>query len=372
MIHRRQVFRSLCIALLGLFVLSIDGAPAQEMMRRDGGMRGDGMRGGDRGGGMRGVGTGIGIGIGTGLAIDAIRRSREAETPVNDGPRRSSVKKTKQPKQTAKKRPPRSEPVEPQTATTPPSQLRFVGKPDDVTHNPLQKDGKLGDLNDHKQTVVMKRDSHFRRHYYFTREGDQRTWFFYDVRIARDDPIIKLYKDVRSCGDNDDNCDGPPVINIDDKPAPGQLIEDKDDCPGAVRRVTMVTTACVDKKLHFIEERYNYCPPDKNNYHHTHKDIPTDIICGEGTARPAEPWKPELEDLRGKACGVTTDTGRTIEHPEEAGEFWLITRYHVYTCAGIPGKEFVGEPEKYTDGKVTEGGPKPRLDPAKLAPPGPI
>ena len=133
----------------------------------------------------------------------------------------------------------------------------------------------------------------------------------------------------------------------------------------------MVTTACVNGKLHFIEDHYNYCPPDKTSYHHTHKDIPTDIVCGEGTARPTEAWKPELEDYRGKGCGTAVDTGKTIEHPEAVGDLWVITVYHVFTCTGMPG-EFVGPSEQYTDGKVSEGGPKPRLDPAKLAPAGPI
>lgn len=353
-------------ALIGMAALSvltcIESTQAQEMMRRDSGARGDGMRGGDRGGGMRGVGTGIGIGIGTGLAIDAIERSRQAD---DDAPRRGT-KKTKGSKELSKKRLPRNEP-EGQTAMTP-SQLKFVGKPDDVVHNPLQKEGKLGDLTDHKQAVVSKDGSLFKRHYYFTREGDQRTWFYYDVPITRNDPVIKQFKEVRNCGENDDNCDGPPPVYVDDKPAPGEIIEDKVDCPGGVIRVNMATSTCVNGKVQLHEDHYNYCPPDKTNYHHTHKDIPTETVCGEG----AVAWTPGLDDLHGKACGTAIDTGDTIMHPEDIGGIWVITVYKVYTCTGIPGQRFVGDPEKFSDGKVADGPPKPNLDPAKLAPPGPI
>jgi hypothetical protein len=351
--------RAAVFGLTALFVFSgIDCAPAQEMMRRDGG-----MRGGDRGGGMRGIGTGIGIGIGTGLAVDAIQRSREAETPVNDGPRRST-KKTKRPKEIAK-RPPRTEP-EAQTSVTSPSQLKFVGKPDNVPHNPLQKEGKLGDLNDHKQAVVTKDSSYFRRHYYFTREGEQRTWFFFDVPISRDDPIIKLHKEVRSCVQNDDNCDGPPVINVDN---PVRIIEDPTECAGAVTRVNMATSACVNGKVQLTEDHYNYCPPDKTNFHHTRRVLQTETVCGGG----AVAWTPGLEDYRGKPCGVATDTGDTIQHPEPVGGIWVITVYKVYTCAGIPGQRFTdGNPVKVSDGNVADGGPTPTLDPASLATAGPI
>lgn len=177
-------------------------AVAQEMMRdRHGGSgaRGGDMRGGEMRGGM-GIETGIGIGIGVGRML----RDQPQARPESESSRKRS---TKQPAQKTSKKAPKPE-------------LTFVGKPDTIEHNPMQKADKLGDLNNHNQVVVTKDGSRFTRHYYFTRQGEQRTWYYYDIPLDPRAPILTRLDEVPACKLNDDDCDEPkvPPTYVDDPP----------------------------------------------------------------------------------------------------------------------------------------------------------
>jgi hypothetical protein len=105
-----------------------------------------------------------------------------------------------------------------------PDEVKFVGKPDQIVHDPKHGDGKLGDLNDHKQVIVSKDGSLFTRHYYYRRDGKLLSWYWYDDPLSDKRPDIAMLKEVPYCdGENDDDCDRPSgklppyVIEIDDK-----------------------------------------------------------------------------------------------------------------------------------------------------------
>ena len=314
---------------------------AQDTMHRD--------RGGDRGIGPGvGIGTGIGIGIGIG---EGLSQQPPTAPPTNPASRKKP--------------------------TDQPSTLKFVGKPDNVAFNPQQKDGKLGDLNDHKQVTIAKDGSYFIRHYFYTRDGKQLSWYYYDVPASPKDTATAQHEDVPNCLLNDDNCDGPPQrpIYVDNNtPAPDtptggvNIVEDPKDCPGGVIRVNIASTTCVDGFVHNIDDHYNYCPPDTTNYHHVHTDTATKTPCGPGTNPPTGPaWTPPgVPDAR-DGCASPIEV-RTEQHAEDVGGYWVITIYPIYKCDD--GKEYYGRPETVNDGRVADGGPKPPLDPDKLVPKG--
>jgi hypothetical protein len=302
---------------------------------------------GDRGiGPGLGIGTGIGIGIGIGQGLS----QQPSTAPTNPASRKK--------------------PIDPPT-------LKFVGKPDNVAFNPQQKDGKLGDLNDHKQITVAKDGSYFVRHYYYARDGKQLSWYYYDAPANPKETATAQHQDSPNCLLNDDNCDGPPQrpLYVDNNtPAPDagttdggvKTVDDEKDCPGGVIRVSVATTSCPDGFVHNIDDHYNYCPPDTTNYHHVHTDTPTKTPCSPGTnPGPGKTWTPpDVPDARG-ACSHPIEV-RTEEHAEDVGGVWEITIYPIYKCDD--GKEYYGQPETVEDGRVDKGGPKPPLDQDKLVP----
>ena len=130
----------------------------------------------------------------------------------------------------------KSKQVRPSDSTTPiaVTDRNLVGKPPQIEHDPKRTVGKLGDLNDYKQTAITKDGSYFTRHYYFNRDGSKRTWFWYDIPLIDRDVIAKL-KTAPNCKAFDDNCDGPSIVTggqIDDPP----YVDEKQDCAdGTVR-----------------------------------------------------------------------------------------------------------------------------------------
>ena len=280
----------------------------------------DSMRGGDHGGGMRGgmgMGMGVGIGIGIGQGLSQQQPSAPPETP------RTSKKATKKSNADTRRQPKE----EPATIAQKPA-LIFVGKPDNVTHNALQKDGKLGDLNDHKQITVSNDGSYFIRHYYFVREGDQRSWYYYDVPDT-----AAQSKDVPNCNQNDDNCDGPPQhpTYVDNPPEPtpggaGQFEEGAGPPCGEVR-VRSAWTKCENKLVHQLEDTYNYCPP-KTKYQVYHSDIPTTTPCDGGVGG----WTPPYDVYPlGADC---KKVGYLLGPPTIGGTLWSYDVYDLYNCGG--------------------------------------
>jgi len=310
---------------------------------------------GDRGD-HRGIGTGLGIGTGIGIGIG-----------IGEG---------------LSQQPPTAPPASRKKPTDQAPTLKFVGKPDNVAFNPQQKDGKLGDLNDHKQITVAKDGSYFVRHYYYARDGKQLSWYYFDVPASPKDTATAQHQDAPNCLLNDDNCDGPlqrPLYVDNPTPAPTpdagtadggvKIVEDQKDCPGGVIRVNVASTTCVGGFVHNIDDHYNYCPPDTTNYHHSRTDTATKTPCGPGTVPPPGPaWTPPgMQDFR-NGCANPIEVRRE-EHAEDVGGNWVITIYPVYKCAD--GKEYYGIPETVDGGRVAGGdGPKPPLDPDKLVPKG--
>jgi hypothetical protein len=342
-------FKLRAALIFGVAVFAFLGGNATTSVAED-------MMHGDRGGDHRGMGPGLGIGTGIGIGIG-----------IGEG--------LSQQPATA----PATNPVSKKKPTDQPPPLKFVGKPDNVAFNPQQKDGKLGDLNDHKQITVAKDSSYFIRHYYYTRDGKQLSWYYYDVPASPTDTATAQHQDVPNCLLNDDNCDGPPqrplyVDNNTPTPDAGttdggvKIIEDAKDCPGGVIRVSVASTTCVAGFVHNIDDHYNYCPPDTTNYHHSHTDTPTKTPCGPGTnPGPGTAWTPPgVPDAR-DGCASPVEV-RTEEHAEDVGGIWEITIYPIYKCND--GKEYYGIPQTVEDGRVADGGPKPPLDADKLAPKG--
>ncbi len=134
----------------------------------------------------------------------------------------------------------------------------------------------------------------------------------------------------------------------------------------------MVTTACVNSKLHSTEDHRALLSSDKNNYHHTHEGTSDRhrLQRKHGEALSTAGSR-KLEDYRGKGCGTAIDTGKTIEHPEPVGDLGDHRPSRLYVHPACPVSSSARRSNTRTARSRT-GGPKPRLDPAKLAPPGPI
>lgn len=190
--------------------LQKDSTPAPKGGQMDRGTRG-------------GIGTGnaIGIGIGVGGLImqEMNKPSPRGTASDSKGPDARKAKRLRKEnsydKKVAKERKfPEAEPDE----------VKFVGKPDQIIHDPKHRDGKLGDLHDHKQVIVTKDGSLFTRHYYYRRDGKLLTWYWYDDPLSNKNPDVATLKDVPYCdGENDDDCDRPSgklppyVVEIDEK-----------------------------------------------------------------------------------------------------------------------------------------------------------
>lgn len=171
----------------------MDSAPAHH---------GGHMDGGSRGGIGTGSAIGIGIEIGGAVVREMNRRPPPGATPDRQGPDTRKVNRASKDKNNARERKHAKDkkPMEP-------GEIKFVGKPEHVVHNPNHRDGKLGDLRDHKQVVIEKDNHYFRRHYYYTRSGGQITWYWYDEPLKDSDPIIALLKAIPVCDGDSDDCD---------------------------------------------------------------------------------------------------------------------------------------------------------------------
>jgi hypothetical protein len=248
----------------------------------------------------------------------------------------------------------------------------FVGKPDSVPYDAKQKEGKLGDLNDHKQVAVSKDRSYFIRHYYFVHEGDQRSWYYYDVPDT-----TAQHKDVPSCNADDDDCDGPPQhpIYVDNPPAlsPGPVAdtpapaggpgesEEGEGPPCGKSRVRSAWTECKGGFVHQMETSYNYCPP-KTKWQVFHQDISTETVCGADgfTGGGNSATLPNYP--LGKGCTYV----RTDFVPFIGGSDWYFHVVDIYTCPGEDG-EFREPRETEKRGNAVADGP-PTIKAADLPP----
>jgi hypothetical protein len=149
-----------------------------------------------------GIGTGNAVEIGIGLGGLIQQNAR----PTTEDPDKKKVKRTRKDNAHDKKLTKDKELSK--------AKLIFVGKPEEVTHDPKHRVGKLGDLNDHKQVVIEKDGQHFKRHYYYTRGDEPLTWYWYDVPIPDKDPVISLLKGVPVCDSDSDDCDDQPPTPI--------------------------------------------------------------------------------------------------------------------------------------------------------------
>jgi type II secretory pathway pseudopilin PulG len=313
------------------------------MMRRDS-RGGDRMeRGGDRRGGS-GIGTGIGIGIGVGVGQEIIRQS--APPPTETRPAVTSTKKTTKSKKAAKKPPPKENAT---TTTERRPALRYYGKPDEIPHNPQLKDGKLGDLSDHKQVTVSKDGSYYTRHYYYTREGNDRTWYYYDVLIDPKSPVISQLKDVPQCQDNDDNCDGPKVpgtIEVDNKlpPEVSALYEEpcKEGKFSAGRAYSICVAGANGKGTWHVRSDDEYiCKDDVRKTYRT-VDIDTEQPCEGGRPTTVGVAMP----VDNKADCTPLQVTNPIQYYEDwecVGHAWRVTRYDIKVCTPPDGRRFIGQ-----------------------------
>lgn len=173
-------------------------ASAQEPIIRDRGNinREDGRRDRERGN--------PGLGLGIDLGIRLLERTKPEAEPRD----KSAIPS----KKTSKSR---------TTKKSVQQDIKFVGKPDSVVHNPKHRVGKLGDLRDHKQVVIEKNGHYFKRHYYYTRSGERLTWYWYDDPVPDKDPVLATLKDIPACEGDSDDCDDQPLAR------PPEYIQDK-------------------------------------------------------------------------------------------------------------------------------------------------
>jgi hypothetical protein len=161
-------------------------------------------------GGRRGIGIGDAIGIGVGVGGTILQ---QGSNPNEQGAKKRA-RKDKKPSKAL------------------PEEIKFVGKPEQILHNPKHRDGKLGNQRDHKQVVIAKADHYFKRHYYYTRGGERLTWYWYDDPIANTDPVIATLKSIPVCANDSDDCDEPqplPPIYVDNPPTPSDNPAEKPD-----------------------------------------------------------------------------------------------------------------------------------------------
>jgi hypothetical protein len=84
--------------------------------------------------------------------------------------------------------------------------VHLVGKPDNVAHNPEQKDGSLGRQSDHKPVLVERDGHYFKRGYYAGLDGGVQTWYWYETPLADNDPVIPMLPYVTTCAAGSDDC----------------------------------------------------------------------------------------------------------------------------------------------------------------------
>jgi hypothetical protein len=212
-----NLFSKAC-TLPGAVVLTLALLASTAMVSAEDGMG----RSRDRGG--IGIGDAIGIGVGIGGLIQQNAR------PTTEDPDKKKAKRARKDKNDERDRKHAIDKTPPKSA---PDEIKFVGKPDQIVHDPRHRDGKLGDLNDHKQVIVTKDDSLFTRHYYYRRDGKLLTWYWYDEPVSDKRPDIATLKEVPNCDrENDDDCDRPSgklppyVVEIQDKKT-GTAVKEK-------------------------------------------------------------------------------------------------------------------------------------------------
>ena len=282
--------------------------------------------------------VGIGIGVGGRILRELSRPPQPVVVAPADAPAVRNTRKIE-----PKKKAVRAEPVGKDKTPV----VRFVGKPDQVPHDPNHHDGKLGDLNDHKQLVVSKDGSYFTRHYYYTRTGEQRTWFYYDVPL--DGKNIAKLKDVPNCRESDDDCDEPPpVINVDDKPP--ELPSDvaklyENPCENGELIAGRAYSICVANKdgnstWHVRSDDAYMCPDGTTK---TYRTVDTDTGTPCSGARPATTGIAMKLEQDAKCTPLqNTNPLRFFESWECVGQRWRVTRYDIKTCTPPDSRRFIG------------------------------
>jgi hypothetical protein len=198
---------------------------------------------------------------------------------------------------------------------------RFVGKPDRVIHDPMRRDGKLGDLHDHKQVVIRRDDDLFIRHYYYTRLDDSLNWFWWDDRVTDPSTDIAKVKDVPYCEDEyDDNCDALPHL-------PPNVVEIQDNTQTSDNKQTKDNKQKKDDKQTKDDKQKKDNKQTTDNQQ-TNKDQKEDneIDCVLIVQYPADPEGPGVagnKDLE-ESGKLGAPTGATIRKmstdPEKQGD----------------------------------------------------
>ena len=219
--HRDRLFigpiKLACvISTLGL-MLATPASAQNEMMR--GGGRTDSapapnsgqMERGNRGG----IGTGDAIGLGIGIGGAIIQEMNKPSPPASsqnakDGESRKAKGAGKDETNARDRKLPKGR----KPPNVEPDEVTFVGKPEQVLHNPKHRVGKLGDLRDHKQVVIQKDGHYFKRHYYYTRLGGRPTWYWYDEPVPDKDRLTSTFQDAPICEEEGDDCDEQPPTKI--------------------------------------------------------------------------------------------------------------------------------------------------------------
>ncbi len=242
----------------------MDSAPTNKDGQMDRGHRG-------------GIGTGDAIGIGVGVGGLILHELNKQSQSDAQGPKGN--KANKRDKNIAKNKH-QNEILD---------EIKFVGKPDQIVHDPKHRDGKLGDLNDHKQVIVTKDDSLFTRHYYYRRDGKLLSWYWYDDPLIDKGPDVATLKEVPHCdGENDDDCDRPSgklppyVVEIDDTKKKGAAVKEK-------KKLT--ATACIIS--------LQYTDNDKEDPNNTSYGTNGDI-AGAANAIAAGPPEGKLKSVSSK------------------------------------------------------------------------
>jgi hypothetical protein len=81
-------------------------------------------------------------------------------------------------------------------------------KPENVTHDPQHKEGKLGQAKDHQPVVIEKEGKPYRRSYYSLVTEGVTNWYWYDTPLSPQDPVLLTLTEIPVCGGITEDC--PP------------------------------------------------------------------------------------------------------------------------------------------------------------------
>jgi hypothetical protein len=214
----------------------------------------------------------------------AVTKSKEQEPTIN-----RAVTKPNEPQPTINRAVvPEQKPVlnERQTVSQPVQQGNtFVGKPDNVAHNPLRTGGDLGRMHNHQPVVIEKYGRQFRRSYYSTAIGGVPAWYWYDTPLLVDDPIIRTLREIPVCDGDTEKCnprpviaDGPqgPTTNV---PQQTTYIETETKCPDGILRARAAWTDCVDGNVVIKAKDYYFCKSTGQGNIVNVPDVKTGATC---------------------------------------------------------------------------------------------